>query len=209
MDLGAILLPASTAERHPAVLVGTPQRNTEIIAIPLAHGASTVIRSTDVQKPVRPVARLPMIMQITAIPTVRGFRTAKLSIEDYDYWCVASINGRFSIPELHSLLDALSATTVDFPDLIPEESNQTRSFSMEFSRALLQHYLHASWRYEHLTEEYLIVIDVDISVPACCITNAVKSWKSGKSVDKARRNVPPHRLGRFHQKIAALFQFKS
>ena len=72
MDLGAILLPASTAERHPAVLVGTPQRNTEIIAIPLAHGASTVIRSTDVQKPVRPVARLPMIMQITAIPTVRG-----------------------------------------------------------------------------------------------------------------------------------------
>lgn len=60
-------------------------------------------------------------------------------VEDYDYWCVASINGRFSIPELHSLLDALSATTVDFPDLIPEESNQTRSFSMEFSRALLQH----------------------------------------------------------------------
>lgn len=92
-------------------------------------------------------------------------------VEDYDYWCVASINERFSIPELHSLLDALSATTVDFPDLIPEESNQTRSFSMEFSRALLQHYLHASWRYEHLTEEYLIVIDVDISVPACCITN--------------------------------------
>ena len=32
-------------------------------------------------------------------------------VEDYDYWCVASINGRFSIPELHSLLDALSATT--------------------------------------------------------------------------------------------------
>ena len=130
-------------------------------------------------------------------------------VEDYDYWCVASINGRFSIPELHSLLDALSATTVDFPDLIPEESNQTRSFSMEFSRALLQHYLHASWRYEHLTEEYLMVIDVDIAVPACCITNAVKSWKSGKSVDKTRRNVPPHRLGSFHQKIAALFRFKS
>ena len=130
-------------------------------------------------------------------------------VEDYDYWCVASINGRFSIPELHSLLDALSATTADFPDLIPEESNQTRSFSMEFSRALLQHFLHASWRYEHLTEEYLIVIDVDISVPACCITNAVKSWKSGKSVDKTRRNVAPHRLGSFHQKIMALFHFKS
>ena len=77
---GVIIRTASTAERHPAVLVGTPQRNTEIIAIPLAHGASTVIRSTDVQKPVRPVARLPMIMQITAIPTVRGFRTAKRSI---------------------------------------------------------------------------------------------------------------------------------
>ena len=45
---------------------------------------------------------------------------------------------------------------------------------MEFSRALLQHFCsitHASWRYEHLTEEYLMVIDVDIAVPACCITN--------------------------------------
>ena len=41
-------------------------------------------------------------------------------VEDYDYWCVASINERFTIPELHSLLDALSATTVDFPDLIPD-----------------------------------------------------------------------------------------
>ena len=92
-------------------------------------------------------------------------------VEDYDYWCVASINGRFSIPELHSLLDALSATTVDFPDLIPEESNQTRSFSMEFSRALLQHYLHASWRYEHLTEEYLMVIDAAITIPEYGITN--------------------------------------
>ena len=44
---------------------------------------------------------------------------------------------------------------------IPEDSDQTRSFSMEFSRALLQHFLHASWRYEHLTEEYLMVIDAD------------------------------------------------
>ena len=82
-------------------------------------------------------------------------------VEDYDYWCVASINGRFSIPELHSLLDALSATTADFPDLIPEESNQTRSFSMEFSRALLQHFLHASWRYEHLTEEYSAAVKLN------------------------------------------------
>ena len=92
-------------------------------------------------------------------------------IEDYDYWCVALKTGSFSIPELHALLDVVSATTADFPDLIPEESNQTRSFSMEFSRALLQHYLHASWRYEHLTEEYLMVIDVDIAAPACCIMN--------------------------------------
>ena len=130
-------------------------------------------------------------------------------VEDYDYWCVALKTGRFSIPELHVLLDAVSAATTDFPDLIPDDSDRTRSFSMEFSRALLQHFLHASWRYEHLTEEYLIVIDADISVPACCITNAVKSWKSGKSVDKTRRNVPPHRLGSFHQKIMVLFHFKS
>lgn len=78
MDLGAILLPASTAERHPAVLVGTPQRNTEIIAIPLAHGASTVIRSTDVQKPVRPVARLPSIV---VTPAPKYFALYKESVK--------------------------------------------------------------------------------------------------------------------------------
>ena len=72
MDLGAILLPVNIAERHPAVLVGTPQRNTEIIAIPLAHGASTVIRSTDVQKPARPAAHLLMTMLTTAIPMGAG-----------------------------------------------------------------------------------------------------------------------------------------
>lgn len=92
-------------------------------------------------------------------------------VEDYDYWCIALKTERFSIPELHSLLDALSATTADFPDLIPEDSDQTRSFSMEFSRALLQHFLHASWRYEHLTEEYLMVIDADIAMPEYSITN--------------------------------------
>ena len=51
-------------------------------------------------------------------------------VEDYDYWCIALKTGRFSIPELHVLLDAISATTTDFPDLIPDDSDRTRSFSM-------------------------------------------------------------------------------
>ena len=80
MDLGAILLPASTAERHPAVLVGTPQRNTEIIAIPLAHGASILIRSIDARKLAPAAARLPTTMLTIRIATVRGFRTVKRSI---------------------------------------------------------------------------------------------------------------------------------
>ena len=80
MDLGAILLPASTAERHPAVLVGTPQRNTEIIAIPLAHGASTAIPSTAEARLVPAAAHRPMTTPITAISMVRGCRTAKRSI---------------------------------------------------------------------------------------------------------------------------------
>ena len=72
MDLGAILLPASTAERHPAVLVGTPQRNTEIIAIPLAHGASTAIPSTAEARLVPAAAHRPMTMLTTAILMVHG-----------------------------------------------------------------------------------------------------------------------------------------
>ena len=87
------------------------------------------------------------------------------------YWCIALKTGRFSIPELHVLLDAVSAATTDFPDLIPDDSDRTRSFNMEFSRALLQHFLHASWRYEHLTEEYLMVIDAAITIPEYGITN--------------------------------------
>ena len=80
MDLGAILLPASTAERHPAVLVGTPQRNTEIIAILPVRGASTAIPSTAEARLVPAAAHQPMTTPITAIPMVRGCRTAKRSI---------------------------------------------------------------------------------------------------------------------------------
>ena len=69
---GAILLPVSTAERHPAALAGTPQRNTEIIVIPPAHGASIQIRSIAEAKPAPAAARRPMTMPTTAILTVRG-----------------------------------------------------------------------------------------------------------------------------------------
>ena len=32
-------------------------------------------------------------------------------------------------------------------------------------------FLHASWRYEHLTEEYLMVIDAAVAIPEYGITN--------------------------------------
>ena len=85
-------------------------------------------------------------------------------VEDYDYWCVVLENEYLSISELRPLLCEISATEVDFPDLFPDHSDRTRSFSMELSRALLQHAMHANWRYEHLTEDYLMLIDVDISM---------------------------------------------
>ena len=72
MDLGAILLPASTAERHPAVLVGTPQRNTEIIAILPVRGASTAIPSTAEARLAPAAAHRPMTMLTTAILMVHG-----------------------------------------------------------------------------------------------------------------------------------------
>ena len=85
-------------------------------------------------------------------------------VEDYDYWCVVLENEYLSVAELRPLLREISATEADFPDLFPDHSDRTRSFSMELSRALLQHAMHASWRYEHLTEDYLMLIDVDISM---------------------------------------------
>ena len=85
-------------------------------------------------------------------------------VEDYDYWCVVLENEYLSVAELRPLLCEISATLEDFPDLFPDHSDRTRSFSMELSRALLQHAMHASWRYEHLTEDYLMLIDVDISM---------------------------------------------
>ena len=85
-------------------------------------------------------------------------------VEDYDYWCVVLENEYLSVAELRPLLCEISATLEDFPDLFPDHSDRTRPFSMELSRALLQHALHANWRYEHLTEDYLMLIDVDISM---------------------------------------------
>ena len=77
---GAILLPVSTAERHPAALADTPQRNTEIIVIPPAHGASIQIRSIAEAKPAPAAEHPPTTMPTIRIATVPGFRTAKRSI---------------------------------------------------------------------------------------------------------------------------------
>lgn len=98
-------------------------------------------------------------------------------VEDYDYWCVVLENEYLSISELRPLLCEISATEVDFPDLLPDDSDRTRSFSMEFSRALLQHAMHASWGYEHLTEDYLMLIDVDISPDNIDNERRKKRWQ--------------------------------
>ena len=103
-------------------------------------------------------------------------------VEDYDYWCVVLENEYLSIAELRPLLCEISATEADFPDLLPDDSDRTRSFSMEFSRALLQHAMHASWGYEHLTEDYLILIDVDIS-PDMLLPAASRWTKSSPDIE--------------------------
>ena len=80
MAHGASIRTASTAERPPAALAGTPQRSMVITAIPPVHGASTVIPSIDVRKPAPAAARRPTTMLTIRIATARGFRTAKRSI---------------------------------------------------------------------------------------------------------------------------------
>ncbi len=72
MDHGASIRTASTAERPPAALAGTPQRSMVITAIPPVHGASTVIPSIDVRKPAPAAVHLPTIMLTTAILMVHG-----------------------------------------------------------------------------------------------------------------------------------------
>ena len=80
MDLGAILLPASTAERPLAVPVDIALRITVIIAILPVRGASILTLSIAEAKPAPAAARQPMTMPTTAIPMARGCRTAKRSI---------------------------------------------------------------------------------------------------------------------------------
>ena len=72
MDLGAILLPASTAERSPAVPADTAPRTTVRIPIPPVHGVSTVIPSIDAQKPAPAAARPLLTMRIIAILMAHG-----------------------------------------------------------------------------------------------------------------------------------------
>ena len=80
MDLGAILLPASTAERPLAVPVDIALRITVIIAILPVRGASILTLSIAEAKPAPAAARLPTIMPTIRIATVRGFRTMRCGI---------------------------------------------------------------------------------------------------------------------------------
>ena len=80
MAHGASIRTASTAERPPAALAGTPQRSMVITAIPLVHGASIRIRSIAEAKPAPAAVRLPTIMLTIRIATVRGFRTMRCGI---------------------------------------------------------------------------------------------------------------------------------
>ena len=72
MAHGASIRTASTAERPPAALAGTPQRSMVITAIPLVHGASIRIRSIAEAKPAPAAVRQPMTMLTTAILMVHG-----------------------------------------------------------------------------------------------------------------------------------------
>ena len=72
MAHGASIRTASTAERPPAALAGTPQRSMVITAIPPVHGASTVIPSIDARKPAPAAEHRPMTMLTTAILMVHG-----------------------------------------------------------------------------------------------------------------------------------------
>ena len=72
MDLGAILLPASTAERHPAVPADIPRPIMEITASRPVRGASTAMHSTAEARLVPAAAHRPMTTPITAIPMARG-----------------------------------------------------------------------------------------------------------------------------------------
>ena len=80
MDLGAILLPASTAERHPAAPADIPQPIMEITATQPVRGASILTLSIAEAKPAPAAVRLPTIMLTIRIATVRGFRTMRCGI---------------------------------------------------------------------------------------------------------------------------------
>ena len=80
MEHGTILLPVSIAEQPLAVPVDIALRITVIIAILPVRGASTAIPSTAEARLVPAAAHQPMTTPITAIPMVRGCRTAKRSI---------------------------------------------------------------------------------------------------------------------------------
>ena len=80
MERGAILPPVSTAVLQPAAPADTALRITVIIAILPVRGASTAIPSTAEARLVPAAAHRPMTTPITAIPMVRGCRTAKRSI---------------------------------------------------------------------------------------------------------------------------------
>ena len=72
MDHGAILLPVSIAERHPAAPADIPRPIMEITATQPVRGASILTLSIAEAKPAPAAGRQPMTMLTTAILMVHG-----------------------------------------------------------------------------------------------------------------------------------------
>lgn len=81
--------------------------------------------------------------------------------EDYYYWGVEAKESKFTLAELYSLLDEVSATPEDCRDAIPTEGEtETRSAGMGLGRRLLMRALEAEWQRESIEEDGLWLIGV-------------------------------------------------
>lgn len=83
--------------------------------------------------------------------------------ESQDFWSVALINDVFTLSEIKILLEFVKADDRTVEETLPEDCRKTKYIGMLLSSELLKKTVNATWNKEHITEEALWLIDVNVT----------------------------------------------
>ena len=84
--------------------------------------------------------------------------SCKTKREDFDYWCAFTDDGKFTISEIATLIEAVDGGKEMYTQSIPTDSNTSKSLAMDLCQALLKKALDSDWVEEMVKEDALWII---------------------------------------------------